>query len=110
MANPDKLYAEWCSCTPKNADFDDVRSMAIHYLGEENVRDRSGGSHVLIIDGPLMRLAVQCRDAGWNQLAWIQGGTLSISKHSGNKVKEIYVSRLLKLIAFKNDIQKAQKP
>ena len=50
MANPDKLYAEWCNCTPKSADFDDVRSMAIHYLGEENVRDRSGGSHVLIIE------------------------------------------------------------
>jgi hypothetical protein len=105
MAKPDQLYEEWCNSTPKNADFEDVRAMALHFLGAENLRSASSGSHLLIIDGPLMRLAAQCRDAGLSDVAWLQGQMLSIPTHKG-KVKTVYVSQLLKLIAFKKQLPK----
>ncbi|MGB8298487.1 MAG: hypothetical protein WCG85_23935 [Polyangia bacterium] len=108
MSTPEKLFEEWCQFTPKDADFDDVRRVAIDYLGTDNVRDGARGSHLLIIDGPLTRLACKVRDYGYDELAWIRE-TISIPTHGG-KVKPVYVARLLKLIAFKLDTQKSNKP
>ena len=109
MSTPEKLFEEWCQFTPKDADFDDVRSVAIHYLGTDNVRDKSGSSHLLIIDGPLTHLACKVRDQGYGELAWLQE-TLSISTHGGKKVKRVYIAQLLKLIAFKIEVEKLKKP
>jgi hypothetical protein len=109
MADTGKLYEEWCNCTPKNADFDDVRAVALHFLGQENVGKASVGSHLLIIDGPVTQLAAQCRDGGLRDVAWLQGNVLSVPKHKG-KVKPVYVNQLLKLIAFKNQLPRGYLP
>jgi hypothetical protein len=109
MSKGRELYEGWSRCPPKEADFDDLKTVAIDCLGAENVRDRSGGSHLLIIDGPITRLACQVRDGGYGDLAWLRE-TLSISTKSGKKVKSVYIGQLLKLIAFKDQVEKLKKP
>jgi hypothetical protein len=110
MTNEENQYAAWCQCTPKDADIDDVRRLALYFLGADNVREGTRGSHVLIIDGPVTRLACRVRDEGWGDLAWLQGSSLSISIHSGKKVKSVYVKQLIKLIAFKLQAFKTTNP
>lgn len=109
MSKGRELYEEWSRCPPKEAEFCDVKTVAIACLGAENVRDRSGGSHLLVIDGPVTKLACQVRDHGGGDLAWLRE-TLSISTKSGKKVKSVYMSQLLKLIAFNDEVEKLKKP
>jgi hypothetical protein len=109
MSKGRELYEDWRQCPPKEADFNDVKTAAIDCLGAENVRDRSGGSHLLVIDGPVTRLACQVREHGYGDLAWLRE-TLSISTKCGKKVKSVYIGQLLKLIAFNDEVEKSKKP
>lgn len=100
MVSPEKLFKKWDKKTPTDASFQEVEKVAMHYLGEENVRTGKGGSHLLIIKGPITKLAAEYRDKGFSDLAWLQGDSLSISTVRGKSVKKVWVEQLIKMIRF----------
>ncbi len=109
MANPEELFEKWNKKTPTDARFQDVEKVAMHYLGEQNVRTGKAGSHLLIVKGPLTKIAVKFRDGGYSGLAWLQGDSICISTVSGKSVKKPYVEQLIKMIKFKIEYDKYSK-
>jgi len=106
MAKPVELFEKWNKKTPTDASFQDVEKVAMHYLGEQNIRTSKTGSHQLIIKGPITKIAVMFRDGGYSGLAWLQGDSISISTVSGKSVKKTYVEQLIKMINFKTEYDK----
>jgi hypothetical protein len=96
------MYKAWIRNTPTNARFDDVYTVAVYYLGKENISSAKTGSHSLQIGGPIVQQAIVAAGKGYEGLGWVTD-PVSIPKYGGRAVKKVYVERLLKLIKFKED-------
>lgn len=101
MATAVELFEEWRRFQPPKVDFDEVVRVVEHFFASDEVRKSSRGSHLLIIEGPIMENAVKFQANGYSELAFLRGPVFSIPAESGRRVKRIYLHNLVKLIEFK---------
>jgi hypothetical protein len=105
MSSPEKLYEKWKLGVPAEVKFSEVEKIAKHFFGAKNCRSAAHGSHVLIIEGPVVEMAYMAgtQNTKGTDLAWLTNDNYSIPK-TKSKVKRVYVKQLLKLIEFKLNI------
>lgn len=87
MAKPEELYQRWKRQNPTEVSVREFEKVVEHYLGKY-LRRGSGTSHMFIVEHPALASLPTFR----NQV------TFMAPTKSGQKVKGVYVGRLLKAI------------